>query len=133
MATLNLQPQRVPFGGVALPDGKPVQIAGQNVVVFISREWYRKLEQIAAAAGGGGGNVEQPDDGLDPYAGFVWQGSEGADAGLADGAGMSAVPAVLLEHEQGLQALAADALVFTLLAKIAALEERIDALEQGTP
>ena len=129
---IRLQPQRVPFGAVTTADGKPVQVGGQNAILYISREWYRQLEQIAAAVEAGGGDGELPDEGIEPY---TWAGGDGsarADDDLAVGPDMSTVPAVLLEHSQGLQALADDALVSTLRATIEALEKRIEALEQGT-
>ena len=129
---IRLQPQRVPFGAVTTADGKPVQIGGQNAILYISREWYRQLEQIAAAVEAGGGDGDQPDEGIEPYA---WAGgdvSARGDDDVAVGPDMSAVPAVLLEHGQGLQAFAVDEVVSSLRATVEALEKRIEALEQGT-
>ena len=120
---IRLQPQRVPFGAVTTADGKPVQIGGQNAILYISREWYRQLEQIAAAVEAGGGDGDQPDEG---------DGSARGDDDVAVGPDMSAVPAVLLEHGQGLQAFAVDEVVSSLRATVEALEKRIEALEQGT-
>lgn len=126
-----LQPQRVPLGEFSL--------GGERVQVFISTPWYRQLEQLAAtvAAQERGDGSEQDDTAPLPLLHFDVQPDDTAPmqfqapADESDQGPDGHLAGHLSGLEQRLSAHGADPLVHQLQAQIAALEARIQGLEQG--
>lgn len=124
---LLIQAQRIPIGTFRSPQGK-------EIPVTITLEWYKVLVQLAGqvAAGTGGSTDEGDDEGIDPGGHLGAILARVATGGDSSGPEAGAFAGALLFAALGrVQALEADPGVSGLSAKIAALSERVAALEQG--
>lgn len=116
-----MQPQRVPLGSFKSPQGN-------EVLVYIRREWYILLEALVTAAGGSADPGDVFDFDLDPPA---LQRASSGHALQSDNGPTPVSAADLSSILQRVQALESDSTVSRLQAEIARLKTEIEALKEA--